>query len=68
VRDLALRDGVNLEPVMRLAHGRRDPASDHERQLGCPVSFDAGPERDRDGEHGAVLSPPFRHVRRRAGG
>lgn len=42
VRGLALRAGVDVEAVMRLAHVRLDPGSDHERLLGCPVSFDAG--------------------------
>jgi AraC-like DNA-binding protein len=42
MRGLALRAGTDLDAVMRFAHGRVDPHSDHERLLGCPVSFDAG--------------------------
>jgi AraC-like DNA-binding protein len=42
VRALSLRAGTDLDPVVRFAHGRTDPASDHERLLGCRVCFDAG--------------------------
>jgi AraC-like DNA-binding protein len=45
VRGWALREGTDLDAldaVLRLAHGRVDPASDHERLLGCRVAFDAG--------------------------
>src|SRR5690606_37331274 len=42
VQWLARRAGVELDPVVRFAHPRADPASDHERLLGCTVVFDAG--------------------------
>jgi AraC-like DNA-binding protein len=42
VRGWALREGTDLDAVVRFAHGRVDRASDHERLLGCRVSFDAG--------------------------
>jgi AraC-like DNA-binding protein len=42
MRGWALREGIDLDAVVRFAHGRADPASDHERLLGCRVSFDAG--------------------------
>jgi AraC-like DNA-binding protein len=42
MRGWALREGIDPDAVMRFGHRRADPASDHERLLGCRVSFDAG--------------------------
>lgn len=42
MRGLALAAGTDLDAAMLFAHGRADPASDHERLLGCPARFEAG--------------------------
>jgi AraC-like DNA-binding protein len=42
VRDVAAAAGVELDAVIRFAHERADPSSDHELLLGSPVRFMAG--------------------------